>query len=125
MEEERDKGEEERLGGNEEKGEGRGKVGSEGDVVDDVEGGRRGKSEEGEKSEEREREREGQEVYCFCRKPQRQNEFMIACDRCNEWFHGACLGKNTGVWKREREILRDRETERKTGILTSHEYFAS
>jgi hypothetical protein len=31
------------------------------------------------------------ELYCLCRMPQ-QGRFMIACDRCNEWFHGDCVG---------------------------------
>ncbi|PRP73474.1 cpG-binding protein-like [Planoprotostelium fungivorum] len=29
--------------------------------------------------------------YCFCRKPD-HGKFMIACDRCDEWFHGECVG---------------------------------
>jgi len=28
--------------------------------------------------------------YCSCRKPYR-GEFMIQCDSCAEWFHGACV----------------------------------
>jgi len=48
---------------------------------------------EGDGERERNKEKEGgKEVYCFCRQPQRQSEFMIACDQCNEWFHGVCLG---------------------------------
>jgi len=30
-------------------------------------------------------------VYCICRKPDLPGEFMIACDCCNEWFHGRCV----------------------------------
>lgn len=29
-------------------------------------------------------------VYCFCRK-QWQGRFMIQCETCNEWYHGACI----------------------------------
>jgi hypothetical protein len=29
-------------------------------------------------------------VYCFCRKPW-QGRFMIQCNLCSEWFHGACV----------------------------------
>jgi hypothetical protein len=29
-------------------------------------------------------------VYCYCRKPYRGN-FLICCDGCTEWFHGACV----------------------------------
>ncbi|KAG0347700.1 hypothetical protein BG004_007183 [Podila humilis] len=32
------------------------------------------------------------EVYCICRGPYDGVEFMIACDRCEEWFHGRCIG---------------------------------
>ncbi|XP_056447752.1 CXXC-type zinc finger protein 1-like [Gadus chalcogrammus] len=30
-------------------------------------------------------------VYCICRRPD-INCFMIGCERCNEWFHGGCVG---------------------------------
>ena len=29
-------------------------------------------------------------VYCLCREPW-QGRFMIQCDGCDEWFHGACV----------------------------------
>jgi hypothetical protein len=29
-------------------------------------------------------------LYCLCRKPHR-GEFLIQCDGCAEWFHGACV----------------------------------
>ncbi|KAG0024685.1 hypothetical protein BGZ81_007620 [Podila clonocystis] len=32
------------------------------------------------------------DVYCVCRGPYDGVEFMIACDRCEEWFHGRCIG---------------------------------
>ncbi|KAF9932116.1 hypothetical protein FBU30_008930 [Linnemannia zychae] len=32
------------------------------------------------------------DVYCICREPYDGEEFMIACDRCEEWFHGRCIG---------------------------------
>ncbi|KAL7749160.1 hypothetical protein RI367_005309 [Sorochytrium milnesiophthora] len=31
-------------------------------------------------------------VYCLCREPYDGTEFMIACDGCEEWFHGRCIG---------------------------------
>ncbi|ORX49183.1 hypothetical protein DM01DRAFT_1385311 [Hesseltinella vesiculosa] len=31
-------------------------------------------------------------VYCLCRKGYDGKEFMIACDQCQEWFHGRCVG---------------------------------
>ncbi|XP_072100448.1 death-inducer obliterator 1-like isoform X2 [Mobula birostris] len=30
-------------------------------------------------------------LYCICRQPH-SNRFMICCDRCEEWFHGDCVG---------------------------------
>ena len=27
-------------------------------------------------------------VYCICRKPYDENEFMIECEICKDWFHG-------------------------------------
>jgi len=33
----------------------------------------------------------GKLEYCICRKPD-ISRFMIGCDRCNEWFHGDCIG---------------------------------
>jgi len=31
-------------------------------------------------------------LYCICRRPDIPGKFMIACDNCNEWFHGECIG---------------------------------
>ncbi|KAL2256572.1 hypothetical protein VTK26DRAFT_1467 [Humicola hyalothermophila] len=35
--------------------------------------------------------------YCLCRGPD-DHRFMISCDRCEDWFHGECVGmdKHTG-----------------------------
>ncbi|BFZ11396.1 hypothetical protein BsWGS_14435 [Bradybaena similaris] len=30
-------------------------------------------------------------LYCICRRPH-NNRFMICCDKCEEWFHGSCVG---------------------------------
>ncbi|CAG8701251.1 6435_t:CDS:2, partial [Cetraspora pellucida] len=35
-------------------------------------------------------ERTGEQLYCVCRSSDGQS-FMIECDNCDEWFHGACV----------------------------------
>ena len=30
-------------------------------------------------------------VYCICRNEFEENEFMIQCDLCQEWYHGSCI----------------------------------
>ncbi|CAO3683571.1 unnamed protein product [Rhizopus stolonifer] len=30
-------------------------------------------------------------LYCICRKPYDSTRFMIACDVCDDWFHGECI----------------------------------
>ena len=27
-------------------------------------------------------------LYCICREPYNENEFMIECEVCTDWFHG-------------------------------------
>eukprot|EP01080_Neovahlkampfia_damariscottae_P002488 gene2488-3197_t len=41
-----------------------------------------------------------EDVYCFCRQPYNENEFMIQCDSCLEWFHGACVGLDEKTGKK-------------------------
>jgi hypothetical protein len=30
-------------------------------------------------------------IYCICRQPYNPNLWMIACDVCNDWYHGKCV----------------------------------
>jgi COMPASS component SPP1 len=32
----------------------------------------------------------GEDLYCICRKPD-SGEWMIACDFCDQWYHGTCI----------------------------------
>lgn len=32
------------------------------------------------------------DLYCICQKPYIEGQFMIECGKCNEWFHGSCVG---------------------------------
>eukprot|EP01089_Gocevia_fonbrunei_P019603 TRINITY_DN6994_c0_g1_i1.p1 TRINITY_DN6994_c0_g1~~TRINITY_DN6994_c0_g1_i1.p1 ORF type:complete len:264 (+),score=73.40 TRINITY_DN6994_c0_g1_i1:52-843(+) len=31
------------------------------------------------------------DLYCICRKEWVRGQFMIACDKCDDWFHGKCV----------------------------------
>ncbi|XP_030839912.1 nucleosome-remodeling factor subunit BPTF isoform X3 [Strongylocentrotus purpuratus] len=33
-----------------------------------------------------------EELYCLCKRPYDEAQFYIGCDRCNDWFHGHCVG---------------------------------
>ncbi|XP_053308876.1 nucleosome-remodeling factor subunit BPTF isoform X2 [Spea bombifrons] len=35
---------------------------------------------------------DGDELYCICRTPYDDSQFYIGCDRCQNWFHGRCVG---------------------------------
>ncbi|KAJ7332137.1 hypothetical protein JRQ81_014317 [Phrynocephalus forsythii] len=58
---------------------------------------RKSSVETGDESEEPRRTKSESEVYdpstlyCICQQPH-NNRFMICCDRCEEWFHGNCVG---------------------------------
>ena len=34
------------------------------------------------------------ELYCICRKPYNDEEFMIECNVCKDWFHGRLVVSN-------------------------------
>ncbi|XP_056004155.1 uncharacterized protein LOC130049934 [Ostrea edulis] len=36
----------------------------------------------------------GKTRYCLCRQAD-DGKLMIQCDRCEEWFHGKCVGETT------------------------------
>ena len=36
--------------------------------------------------------RSTQELFCLCRQPYDESQFYICCDRCQDWFHGRCVG---------------------------------
>uniref|UniRef100_A0AAY4A9F1 Bromodomain PHD finger transcription factor n=1 Tax=Denticeps clupeoides TaxID=299321 RepID=A0AAY4A9F1_9TELE len=33
-----------------------------------------------------------EELYCVCRTPYDEAQFYIGCDRCQNWYHGRCVG---------------------------------
>ena len=39
-----------------------------------------------------------EDLYCLCRQPYQETEFMIECDVCKDWFHGGYVraGKKGG-----------------------------
>ncbi|KAG1687147.1 Nucleosome-remodeling factor subunit BPTF [Nymphon striatum] len=34
----------------------------------------------------------GEQLYCLCKQPYDDSQFYICCDRCQDWFHGRCVG---------------------------------
>ncbi|KAJ8968859.1 hypothetical protein NQ317_016782 [Molorchus minor] len=36
--------------------------------------------------------RDTQKLYCLCQQPYDESQFYICCDRCQDWFHGRCVG---------------------------------
>lgn len=36
--------------------------------------------------------RDTQKLYCLCQQPYDDSQFYICCDRCQDWFHGRCVG---------------------------------
>eukprot|EP01115_Flamella_aegyptia_P002649 TRINITY_DN136768_c0_g1_i1.p1 TRINITY_DN136768_c0_g1~~TRINITY_DN136768_c0_g1_i1.p1 ORF type:complete len:157 (-),score=9.46 TRINITY_DN136768_c0_g1_i1:76-525(-) len=41
---------------------------------------------------ENEEDDEKEKLYCICRGLWDGKSFMVACDYCDEWFHGDCIG---------------------------------
>ncbi|XP_026669711.1 nucleosome-remodeling factor subunit NURF301 isoform X4 [Ceratina calcarata] len=33
-----------------------------------------------------------EKLYCLCRTPYDETKFYICCDKCQDWFHGRCVG---------------------------------
>uniref|UniRef100_A0A8C3GCK0 Bromodomain PHD finger transcription factor n=1 Tax=Cyclopterus lumpus TaxID=8103 RepID=A0A8C3GCK0_CYCLU len=33
-----------------------------------------------------------EELYCICQTPYDESQFYIGCDRCQNWYHGRCVG---------------------------------
>ncbi|ESO89132.1 hypothetical protein LOTGIDRAFT_106754, partial [Lottia gigantea] len=40
----------------------------------------------------KQKENTSEELYCLCKTPYDESQFYIGCDRCQDWFHGACVG---------------------------------
>src|SRR4051812_13852874 len=38
---------------------------------------------------------EDEPLYCLCKQPYDDNQFMIGCDGCGNWFHGHCVNIST------------------------------
>ncbi|KAF9354654.1 hypothetical protein BGX26_007515 [Mortierella sp. AD094] len=63
------------------------------------------------------------DVYCICRGPYDGVEFMIACDRCEEWFHGRCIGMKPQEAKKSSHYYCDtcQKIRRMFGVVTASE----
>ena len=51
-----------------------------------------------EESENEEDEDDPDRLWCVCREPH-NNRFMICCDKCEDWFHGQCVGLTRAMGK--------------------------
>uniref|UniRef100_A0A2S2Q1D7 Nucleosome-remodeling factor subunit n=1 Tax=Sipha flava TaxID=143950 RepID=A0A2S2Q1D7_9HEMI len=38
------------------------------------------------------RSKDPEVLYCICKKPYDDQQFYICCDKCQDWFHGSCVG---------------------------------
>ncbi|VVC31946.1 Hypothetical protein CINCED_3A007015 [Cinara cedri] len=38
------------------------------------------------------RSKDPEVLYCICQKPYDDQQFYICCDKCQDWFHGSCVG---------------------------------
>jgi len=47
--------------------------------------------EEEEATDSSDDEEDDGKIYCICRQPYNPNLWMIACDVCNDWYHGKCV----------------------------------
>lgn len=36
--------------------------------------------------------KESEQLYCLCRQPYDDSQFYIGCEKCEDWFHGRCVG---------------------------------
>ncbi|KZW02139.1 hypothetical protein EXIGLDRAFT_744856 [Exidia glandulosa HHB12029] len=43
------------------------------------------------KREKMKRSKDEDKLYCICKMPYDEDTFMIACDKCDEWYHPACV----------------------------------
>ncbi|XP_069159094.1 PHD finger protein 3 isoform X1 [Procambarus clarkii] len=41
-------------------------------------------------------------LWCVCQKPH-NNRFMICCDKCEDWFHGSCVGVTKAIGQQMEE----------------------
>ena len=56
-------------------------------------------------------------VYCVCRKPN-ADQFMIGCDACDEWYHGACIGITKKDAKKIKQFFCQACQEKNPGLET-------
>ncbi|KAG0006217.1 hypothetical protein BGZ80_008498 [Entomortierella chlamydospora] len=66
------------------------------------------------------------DVYCVCRGPYDGVEFMIACDRCEEWFHGRCIEMKPQEAKKSSHYYCDtcQKIRRMFGVVTAPEEYS-
>ena len=51
-----------------------------------------------------EEEEEEERIYCIC-KGSYDGGFMLACDECDEWYHGRCVGITQAIAKKYKKYV--------------------
>ncbi|CAC5424118.1 BPTF [Mytilus coruscus] len=76
----------------------------------------------------RQQENTTEELYCLCKTPYDESQFYIGCDRCQDWFHGKCVGisekeaSSLDVYLCPKCKQQDKEDPLSSKILTDSDY---
>ena len=55
-------------------------------------------------------------LWCICQKPH-NNRFMICCDKCEDWFHGSCVGVTRAMGELDTSTIDEMHPNMKTTLI--------